>query len=85
MIEQDLKLAHKHSSKHLDEVNKSKNCGCFYCLEIFPADDIDCYIDDGMTALCPHCMIDAVIGDAYCDLTKEFLEKMRHKWFGNEE
>ena len=36
----------------------------------------------GLTALCPYCVIDAVIGEgAGYPLTEEFLKKMNAYWF----
>lgn len=65
-------------------LQKSKTCACFYCEQIFTPDQIEEWIDDprGWTALCPHCGIDAVIGDASgYPLTKEFLNRMHEHWF----
>ena len=40
------------------------------------------WVDFDLTALCPYCGIDAVIGEsAGYPLTEEFLEKMRDYWF----
>ena len=74
--------AHKHSSKHRDEVLRSERCGCFYCLQIYAPSEIVEWIDDGQTALCPHCPVDSVIGSASgYPITKEFLEQMHRYWF----
>lgn len=34
-MSQDLILAHRHSSNHRSELEKSSVCGCFYCSAIF--------------------------------------------------
>jgi hypothetical protein len=36
-------------------------CGCFYCLQVFPADEVVEWIDDGRTPLCPRCGIESVV------------------------
>ncbi len=36
-------------------------CGCFHCLQTFPAEDVSAWADDGLTALCPFCGIDSVL------------------------
>jgi hypothetical protein len=36
-------------------------CGCFCCLQTFPAAEVVDWIDDGETPLCPYCGIDAVL------------------------
>ena len=37
------------------------NCGCYYCLKIFPYSDISDHVDGDFAAVCPHCGIDAVV------------------------
>jgi len=79
-----LKMAHKHSIFHREEVLTSKICSCFYCREIFTSDAISEWTDeDDATALCPKCGIDAVIGDksGYPIETLEFLDAMYAYWF----
>ena len=74
--------AHKHSSNHRDDIEKSDQCGCFYCLEIFSPTEILDWVDDGSCALCPRCGIDSVIGEKSGYLiTREFLRKMNDYWF----
>ncbi len=79
----DLEAAHRHSIYHRAEVEESTACGCFYCESIFPPQAIGRWIDEGPgTALCPHCGIDAVIGDkAGYPITPEFLAAMKAHWF----
>ena len=58
-------------------------CGCFYCLTVFRPDEITWWVDGEMTAVCPHCSIDSVIGSASgYPLTPEFLTRMKQHWFG---
>lgn len=44
-------------------VNKSKDCGCFNCLEHFSPNKITNWIENSKekTALCPYCNCDTVI------------------------
>jgi hypothetical protein len=78
----DIKEAHKYSIRHRDELRNSKICGCFYCTGIFDYKNIHDWCDDGDTALCPACGIDAVIGsDSGYEITKEFLWAMKKYWF----
>jgi hypothetical protein len=79
-------LAHKHSIYHREEILRSTICGCFYCLAIFPPNEITEWIDvrdgQGTTAMCPYCDIDSVIGDASgFPITKAFLKEMNEHWF----
>jgi NAD-dependent SIR2 family protein deacetylase len=81
-MNQDQVLAHKRSSGHRGELEESTLCGCFYCLAIFPPSDIDEWVDDGQTALCPKCGIDSIIGLASgYPITTEFLQRMHDHWF----
>ena len=77
--------AHKHSSHHYDEIMSSKLCGCFYCLAIFPPEQINTWWGRNKAktyAVCPHCQIDSVIGSASgYPITIEFLDQMRQRWF----
>jgi len=76
--------AHRHSSRHREEVMASEVCGCFYCLSVFPPGEIERWIgpEGGDTAICPKCGIDSVIGSASgLPITEEFLTRMKRHWF----
>ncbi len=76
--------AHRHSIHHRSEIEASEICGCFYCLAVFPNEEI---VDWGQayepdTATCPRCGIDSVIGSASgFPIEREFLEAMKRYWF----
>ena len=75
-------IAHQHSINHREELERSTLCGCFDCLHIFPPTEIEEWIDEDDTALCPKCGIDSVIGDASgYEISREFLKKMMDYWF----
>jgi len=79
-----LKEAHKHSIRHRDEIAASERCGCFYCLAVFEPSAITRWVDEhGVTALCPKCGIDSVIGTAsgFPSANLEFLTAMKGHWF----
>ena len=68
-------------NKHI--IKKSINVGCFYCMSVYAASDVEEYVDEEEdTALCPLCEIDAVIGDATGHPIKDeqFLKHM--SWYG---
>ncbi len=54
----------KHSLRNRGEIERSKRCGCYCCTAVFDAEEIVEWVDGGMTAVCPRCATDAVIGDA---------------------
>ena len=78
--------AHKHSIQHKKELQASALCGCFYCLKTFTPAAIINWIDEGdgkgLTAQCPYCDVDAVIGDqSGYQITELFLISMHDYWF----
>jgi len=82
-MEPDYIAAHRHAFKSREELMNSDICGCFYCLKMFPPNQIKDWVDDGLTALCPECSIDSVIGSASgftIDIT--LLREMEKYWFG---
>lgn len=86
VLAQDIEGAHTRSIAHRDELLSSELCGCFYCLSVYPPANIREFIDEvdgvGVTALCPRCGIDSVIGSASgFPVDVEFLRAMRNRWF----
>lgn len=82
----DILKAHKFSTDHRESILESENCGCFCCLRIFPSSEIKEWwdIDEkgiGQTAVCPHCGIDAILGDKDLIVNDKFLKKMNKHWF----
>ena len=82
MTEPDLELAHKLSFHNRQQIAQSEVCGCFFCLAVFPPSEINKWIDNDDTPLCPKCGIDSVLGSASgFPITTEFLHKMKVRWF----
>ena len=82
----ELKDAHKFSMRNFEAIKSSHKAGCFYCCNIFDANEVTEWItenDGKQTALCPECQchIDAVIGDASHPITDEFLTAMNDYFF----
>jgi len=80
----DVIAAHSRSIRHRPEVEASAKAGCFHCLAIYPPAAIERWVDDitGETAVCPHCGIDSVIGEASgYPITEDFLARMKAHWF----
>jgi len=78
----DLEAAHRHCYKCRKEVMASEICGCFHCLATFPPGEIEEWLDDGQTAMCPKCGIDSVIGSASgFSIDEQFLGSMNQRWF----
>lgn len=81
--ENALAAAHGHSIRHREEITTSGTCGCFHCEAIVSPAEIRDWIDEDQTALCPHCGIDALIGEkSGLPITNPaFLKAMRKHWF----
>lgn len=67
-------------------IEKSNECGCFYCLKIFDPSKIEEWVGGnskvGEVAICPFCSIDAIIGVVGGRLiTKAFLEELYEESF----
>ena len=80
-------LASEASFENWDSVQRSKVCGCYYCMAIFPPSELtdEDWTPDphGRTVLCPRCGIDSVIGDASgIPIEKEVLEELCQVQFG---
>ena len=82
---QEYHEAHEACFKNWRLLKKSKMCGCFYCLETYPASEVVDWCDEKdrrRTALCPYCGIDSVIPDASgWPLDADFLKEMKYWWF----
>jgi hypothetical protein len=78
-----LKIAHRGSSSHRQEILSSNLCGCFYCRQTYPPSEILEWINDinGETAICPKCGIDAVLSSKYPIEDNRFLDEMNKYWF----
>lgn len=83
---------HRTSMHNREMILKSSVCGCFYCEKTFEPKKIQDWTHrshplsefggEGQTALCPHCGIDSVIGDASgTTITTVLLKRMRKCYF----
>lgn len=80
-----LKLAHKNSSCHKEEILKGDLSGCFHCGETFLPTEINEWIKEnnnrGETAICPKCGIDSVLSSKLPIKDEKFLSEMHKFWF----
>ncbi len=89
LAKKDPKLVeiHKHASNNDIEILRSVNCSCFFCRQTYSARKVNDWITDdrGVTAICPECGMDAVIGDAsgYA-LDREALKEMNLAYYGED-
>jgi len=69
----------KASINNFDELDKVDVCGCYHCINTFDVEEVTEFVDNGTTALCPHCGVDSIIPGT---VNKFFLEKAYQKYFG---
>jgi hypothetical protein len=74
--------AHKFASKHRGALEASEMCACFFCFRRFTSADIKKWVDVDQTALCPHCGLDSVLGNASVRIDDRFLRKMHQHHHG---
>lgn len=73
------------SIRNKKNIESSLICGCYFCVSIFNSKDIKDWADEGETAICPLCGIDAIVPDEKdVSLTKEYLQKIHDLGFGEE-
>lgn len=63
-LEDLISKAFSHTSHNREEIERSTFCMCVCCQDFFPVSEVEMYIDDDETAMCPHCGVAYVIGDA---------------------
>jgi len=62
-------------------IERSQIVGCCSCAIILNANEIEEYIDNGCTGICPDCYVDAILpeSDDYI-LTVELLQALKGKY-----
>ena len=76
-----LQQAYEHSRLNRRFMGAGAVCRCFHCLSAFPADQIQCWVDDGDTALCPNCGVDAVLSSHADDLLDALIQRLQTLYF----
>lgn len=78
----NIKEASKFSIRNKEQLLKSKIAGCYCCCEIYDVSEIKEWTDVGVTALCPKCSVDSVLGDGSpYKIEKETLQELKKYWF----
>lgn len=80
--EMQMERLHAYSANNRSLIAASYKCYCFYCKESMYRGAIEEYADDGQTALCPKCGIDAIIPDSIEESVDEnIIAEMNEYWF----
>ena len=69
----------KLSIRQRSILQRHELCGCYYCLKVYPSNEIKNWTDDGETALCVKCGIDTVLAGF---TNKDHLKEIRDYFFG---
>jgi len=71
-----------YSMKNKKFIENSKDCGCYSCLALFPATEINEWTDSGLTALCPKCKVDSVLPEVEgLEITLDNMKIFHKYWF----
>jgi len=86
MEEAELQRLHKACSNNRASIKRGAKAGCFYCLEIFPKEDVQEWSSDhsGEYAICPRCGINSVISQSEFPSLRDLraaLRPMHEYWF----
>lgn len=73
-----LRALHKESSMHREAVLASPRIGCFFCIRTFEPKEVNEWWDQGQTAVCPNCGIDAILPNT---TDPAILAAMNERWF----
>ena len=78
-----LEYLHGKSINNKNLLSLRTSCGCFYCIKVFRSNSINAFVDNGSTALCPHCKLDSILPGCFMedDLNIDILEAMNKKYF----
>ncbi len=77
----------KHTANNEMDILKSKKCSCLFCRQTYDARKVNDWSNDdnGVTALCPECGMDAVVGDASgFSFDHEDLKAINLAYFGED-
>lgn len=91
LSEHELRIHHGRCFNNWQYVSDSKECGCFYCLRHFDADEITHWYEspNEKSATCPYCYMDSVIieterehveHDLLCQLNMRFFNTAPIEW-----
>jgi hypothetical protein len=77
------------NKQHKQLLKESKFAGCYYCCNIFPANEIHEWVrsfrkigEELDCALCPKCGVDSILPDSKVDLSLPLLIELEKYWFG---
>ena len=77
-----LEKLHTYSTNNKRNIALSNQCFCFHCKACMDRSEITDYLDDGQTALCPRCGVDAILPDSIDEsIDEDIIAQMHEYWF----
>ena len=77
-----LQKLHACSSHNRQQIATAGKCYCFHCESVFSPGEITNFADNGQTALCPACGVDAIVPDSADEaIDEELITEMNRYWF----
>ena len=76
-----IRRAYEHSRLNRQFLAAGVACRCFHCLHAFSAEQINRWADQGATALCPNCGIDAVLSSQADPLSDALIHRLQATYF----
>lgn len=74
----DIENAVRESRYNHTAIASDTVCGCYFCLTVFTGGAIEEWADEGTTALCPRCGVDAVLPGVN---DTDILAATHERWF----
>lgn len=77
-----LEKLHTCCTNNRQTIAVSNRCYCFHCKASMDHGEITDYLEDGQTARCPHCGVDAIIPDGVdASINDDIIAQMHDYWF----
>lgn len=76
-----LATAQKNSMYNMEKIKKVEHVGCYFCKKMYQSIEIEKTTDNGKTAVCPYCNIDAVIPESKDYYLKQSLLNAMNSYF----
>lgn len=80
--ESRMERLHTYASNNRELVERADKCYCFHCKSVFESSQIERYLNEEATAICPICSVDSVIPDSIDEKIDEaVISEMCDYWF----
>ncbi len=74
----NVEMATKLSFYNRHSIQRAEKCGCYFCIRVFDSKEVVEWRDNGNTAVCPNCEVDAVLPNV---TDEKFLIQAAERFF----